>query len=137
MINDIKNCYNPQMYLSMLKDGINMQCLASAIFLFFACISPIVTFGGLMGQKTNGHMVSFTYVTCCSATLGFCFRFYPHTDHWWRGGATGKAFGLAISRSRVQILLEATLRNNLRQVVYTYDVASVTKQYNLVLVKGL
>ena len=38
----------------------------------------------------------------------------------WRGGATGKAFGLAISRSRVQILLEATLRNNLRQVVCTY-----------------
>ena len=38
----------------------------------------------------------------------------------WRGGATGKAFGLAISRSRVQILLEATVRNNLRQVVYTY-----------------
>ena len=38
----------------------------------------------------------------------------------WRGGATGKAFGLAISRSRVQILLEATLRNNLRQVIYTY-----------------
>ena len=32
----------------------------------------------------------------------------------WRSGATRKAFGLAISRSRVQILLEATLRNNLR-----------------------
>jgi len=32
----------------------------------------------------------------------------------------GKAFGLAMSRSQVQILLEATLRNNLRQVVYTY-----------------
>ena len=32
----------------------------------------------------------------------------------------GKAFGLAISRSQVQILLEATLRNNLRQVVHTY-----------------
>ena len=27
---------------------------------------------------------------------------------------------LAISRSRVEILLEATLRNNLGQVVYTY-----------------
>ena len=38
----------------------------------------------------------------------------------WRSGAMGKAFGLAISRSRVQILLEATLCNNLRQVVYTY-----------------
>ena len=60
MINDVKNCYNPRMYWSMLKDGVNMQCLASAIFLFFACISPIVTFGGLMGQKTDGHMVGFT-----------------------------------------------------------------------------
>jgi len=38
----------------------------------------------------------------------------------WRSGATGKAFGLAISRSRVQILLKAMLRNNLRQVVYTH-----------------
>jgi len=31
-------------------------------------------------------------------------------ERWWRGGAMGKAFGLAISRSRVRILLEATLR---------------------------
>jgi len=31
-----------------------------------------------------------------------------------------KAFGLAINRSRLQILLEVTLRNNLRQVVHTY-----------------
>ena len=37
------------------------------------------------------------------------------TSSGWRGGATRKAFGLAISRSRIQIL-----RNNLRQVVYTY-----------------
>jgi len=58
MINDMKNCYDPRMYASTLRDGINMQCLASIIFLFFACISPIVTFGGLMGQKTDGHMVS-------------------------------------------------------------------------------
>ena len=33
---------------------------------------------------------------------------------------SGYSVGLAISRSRVQILLEATLRNNLGQVVYTY-----------------
>jgi len=32
----------------------------------------------------------------------------------------GKAFGFAISRSLVQILLEATLHNTLRQLVYTY-----------------
>jgi len=58
----------------------------------------------------------------------------PITRFGWLGGATGKAFGLAISRSRVQILLEAMLYNNLRQVVYTY--VPVTKQYNLVPAKG-
>ena len=36
---------------------------------------------------------------------------------WW---CNGKAFGLAISRSQVQIPLEATLRNNLGRVVHTY-----------------
>ena len=39
---------------------------------------------------------------------------------WGARWCNGKAFGLAISRLQVQILLEATLRNNLRQVVYTY-----------------
>ena len=45
----------------------------------------------------------------------------------WRGGVTGKAFGLVISRSRVQILLEASC---------LHLCASVTKQYNLVPAKG-
>jgi len=44
----------------------------------------------------------------------------------------GRALDFAISRSRVQILLEATLRNNLGHIVC----ASVTKQYNLVPAKG-
>ena len=41
-------------------------------------------------------------------------------EYSWRSLFNGKAFGLAISRSQVQILFGATLRNNLRQVVYTY-----------------
>jgi len=53
-----------------------------------------------------------------SVALHKCVKLYHHSR--WCGGATGKAFGLAIGRSRVQILLEATLRNNLRQVVRTY-----------------
>jgi len=32
----------------------------------------------------------------------------------------GKAFGLAINRLQVQILLEVTLRNNLGHVVHTF-----------------
>ena len=42
------------------------------------------------------------------------------TTTWWLGSATGRALDFAISRSWVQILLEATLRNKLGQVVYTY-----------------
>ena len=48
----------------------------------------------------------------------------------WRNGYS---VGLTIGRSWVQILLEATLRNNLGQVVHTC--VSVTKQYNLVSAK--
>jgi len=54
LIYDVKSRY--KYYLSDLKDGLHIQCIASTIFLFFACITPIVTFGGLMGQKTDGYM---------------------------------------------------------------------------------
>ena len=47
----------------------------------------------------------------------------------WRNGYS---VGLAINRSWVQILLGATLHNNLGQVVHTY----VIEQYNLVPAKG-
>ena len=50
----------------------------------------------------------------------------------WRNGYS---VGLAISRSLVQILLAATLRKNLGQVVHTY-VPLITKQYNVVAAKG-
>lgn len=75
MINDIKNCYKPRMYASTLRDGINMQCVASIIFLFFACISPIVTFGGLMGQKTDGHMGTIEMLLA-GAICGFGYAIF-------------------------------------------------------------
>ncbi|ESN92615.1 hypothetical protein HELRODRAFT_69270, partial [Helobdella robusta] len=43
-------------YVSDITDGLSVQCLASIIFLYFACITPIVTFGGLMAGKTDGYM---------------------------------------------------------------------------------
>jgi hypothetical protein len=55
LINDIRHRYRH--YLTDFTHGLHPQCLASTIFLFFACITPIVTFGGLMGQKTEGYMV--------------------------------------------------------------------------------
>jgi len=69
-------------------------------------------------EAVNPVCVCVCVCVCAVVLDGWAFTF--DTVRRRRGGATGKAFGLAISRSRVQILLEATQRNNLRQVVYTY-----------------
>ena len=55
MIDDVKRRY--RLFKSDILDGLNPQCLASIIFLYFACITPIVTFGGLMSQKTGQYLV--------------------------------------------------------------------------------
>lgn len=49
MIKDIKRRY-PK-YLSDIKDGLNPQCLAAFVFIYFACLSPAITFGGLLGES--------------------------------------------------------------------------------------
>ena len=50
-------------YLSDFKDAFHMQTVASVLFMFFACISPIITFGGLLGDATDQNIVRtcFTY----------------------------------------------------------------------------
>jgi len=53
---DIRRRY--RYYASDITDGLNLQCLATIVFLYFACITPIVTFGGMLGQTTEGCMVS-------------------------------------------------------------------------------
>lgn len=73
MIYDMKARY--KYYLSDFKDGIHSQCLASAVFLFFACISPIVTFGGLMGQATDGYMGTIEMLLS-GAICGIIYAFF-------------------------------------------------------------
>ncbi|XP_046707207.1 anion exchange protein 2a isoform X1 [Silurus meridionalis] len=53
-IRDAKNRY-PK-YLSDFKDALNPQCMAAVIFIYFAALSPAITFGGLLGDKTDGLM---------------------------------------------------------------------------------
>lgn len=48
LIHDIRRRY-PQ-YMSDLKDSMDMQCLAGVIFIYFAALSPTITFGGLLGK---------------------------------------------------------------------------------------
>lgn len=45
-------------YWSDLRDSLSLQCLASILFLYCACMSPVITFGGLLGEATKGNIVS-------------------------------------------------------------------------------
>ncbi|XP_056287028.1 sodium-driven chloride bicarbonate exchanger-like [Pseudoliparis swirei] len=43
-------------YVSDFTDAISLQCLASFLFLYCACMSPVITFGGLLGEATEGRV---------------------------------------------------------------------------------
>lgn len=48
LVSDVK--HRLPWYLSDFKDALNGQCLATAIFIYFAALSGAVTFGGLLGK---------------------------------------------------------------------------------------
>nr|XP_046274604.1 sodium bicarbonate cotransporter 3-like isoform X8 [Scatophagus argus] len=43
-------------YWSDIRDSLSLQCLASILFLYCACMSPVITFGGLLGEATKGNI---------------------------------------------------------------------------------
>lgn len=53
---DIKR-RRPFYFWSDFKDALNLQSFASIIFIYFACIAPTITFGGLLGDKTKQYIV--------------------------------------------------------------------------------
>lgn len=48
LVRDLKRRY-PR-YLSDITDALSPQVLAAVIFIYFAALSPAITFGGLLGQ---------------------------------------------------------------------------------------
>ncbi|KAF6214608.1 hypothetical protein GE061_009351 [Apolygus lucorum] len=61
-------------YWSDFKDAMAMQCVASWIFLYFACLSPIITFGGLLSQATGKNMAAMeSLVSGFICGLGYGF----------------------------------------------------------------
>lgn len=43
-------------YWSDFKEGLHAKCAGSTLFLFFACLAPAVTFGGVMAAVTDGQI---------------------------------------------------------------------------------
>ena len=58
--------------LSDITDGLNLQCVAATLFLFFACLAPAIGFGGLFGVATNGAIGTVEMVSSTAA----CGIFY-------------------------------------------------------------
>ena len=56
LLNDIRR--KRPWYWSDFRDAVSLQCIASYFFIYFACLTPIITFGGLLGDATGNNMAS-------------------------------------------------------------------------------
>uniref|UniRef100_A0A8C4E749 Anion exchange protein n=1 Tax=Dicentrarchus labrax TaxID=13489 RepID=A0A8C4E749_DICLA len=54
LVNDIRR--KAPFLWSDIRDALSLQCLASVLFLYCACMSPVITFGGLLGEATKGNI---------------------------------------------------------------------------------
>uniref|UniRef100_A0A4W3IJ43 Anion exchange protein n=1 Tax=Callorhinchus milii TaxID=7868 RepID=A0A4W3IJ43_CALMI len=55
-------------YWSDFKDAFSLQCVASFLFLYCACMSPVITFGGLLGEATEGRISAIESLLGASMT---------------------------------------------------------------------
>nr|XP_057905326.1 solute carrier family 4 member 1a (Diego blood group) [Doryrhamphus excisus] len=71
MVKDISRRYRH--YISDYTDGLNAQVLAAVIFIYFAALSPAITFGGLLADKTERMMgVSELMISTSIQGVIFC-----------------------------------------------------------------
>ncbi|XP_069392913.1 sodium bicarbonate cotransporter 3-like isoform X9 [Paralichthys olivaceus] len=54
LVNDVRR--KAPFLWSDIRDACSLQCLASVLFLYCACMSPVITFGGLLGEATKGNI---------------------------------------------------------------------------------
>uniref|UniRef100_A0A8C6PQ16 Anion exchange protein n=1 Tax=Nothobranchius furzeri TaxID=105023 RepID=A0A8C6PQ16_NOTFU len=72
MIRDFKRRY--QYYKSDITDALNAQALAAIIFIYFAALSPAITFGGLLADKVDNMMgVPELLISTSIQGIIFCF----------------------------------------------------------------
>uniref|UniRef100_H3DNL1 Anion exchange protein n=1 Tax=Tetraodon nigroviridis TaxID=99883 RepID=H3DNL1_TETNG len=72
MIRDIRRRY--QHYRSDITDALNAQVLAAVIFIYFAALSPAITFGGLLADKVENMMgVPELLISTSIQGIIFCF----------------------------------------------------------------
>lgn len=103
LILDIKR--KAPFFWSDFRDAFSLQCLASFLFLYCACMSPVITFGGLLGEATEGRIVrimlfSELWILVCF----FFFKICSYVSENWNSGI-GERFD---TRSSKQTSYECT-----------------------------
>ena len=62
-------------YAGDFLDGLHAKCFGSTLFLFFACLAPAVTFGGVMAVQTGGQIGAVEMIVA-SAFCGVIFALF-------------------------------------------------------------
>ncbi|HIE97216.1 MAG: PTS sugar transporter subunit IIA [Fuerstiella sp.] len=62
-------------YASDFRDGLHSKSVASTLFLFFACLAPAVTFGGIMAELTDNHIGAIEMIVA-SAFCGVTYALF-------------------------------------------------------------
>uniref|UniRef100_A0A673C3E1 Anion exchange protein n=1 Tax=Sphaeramia orbicularis TaxID=375764 RepID=A0A673C3E1_9TELE len=70
MLRDIKRRYS--YYKSDITDALNAQVLAAVIFIYFAALSPAITFGGLLADKVD-NMIGVPELLISTSIQGIIF----------------------------------------------------------------
>ncbi|XP_028841586.1 band 3 anion exchange protein-like [Denticeps clupeoides] len=73
LVKDIKRRY--PYFISDFVDGLNPQVLSAVIFIYFAALSPAITFGGLLADKTE-HMMGVSELMIATCVQGVIFTLF-------------------------------------------------------------
>ena len=78
LVRDIKRRLLP-FYFSDFKDALDVHCIPTIIFVYFACLAPAITFGGLLSEKTDQWMgvSEMIFATALSGVLFALFAGQP------------------------------------------------------------
>ncbi|CAJ1061330.1 sodium bicarbonate cotransporter 3-like isoform X2 [Xyrichtys novacula] len=66
LVNDVRR--KAPFLWSDIREALSLQCLASVLFLYCACMSPVITFGGLLGEATGGSISTIESLLGASLT---------------------------------------------------------------------
>ncbi|KAG7227528.1 hypothetical protein INR49_005343 [Caranx melampygus] len=82
-------------YLSDYTDAFSLQCVASFLFLYCACMSPVITFGGLLGEATEGRISAIESLFGASLT-GIAYSLFAGSPSpFWAAQGQCLEYGLS------------------------------------------